>query len=172
MSPYISLQSKPQDVVLEVGLSFMVWTEARGKILTDSRLPSPSLRQAHRQALERQGRSTDVDYYTWALRFAALWGVSEPTKWLHRFENDRSIRGASQQQQPHKSNSSGRVKPLTPLLARKKTHVPPEVRLPFLVHTGCETREENVTQSYATKAVLWSSPQDFAFQQKPCSFAS
>ena len=54
------------------------------------------------------------------MRFAALWGVSEPTKWLHRFENDRSIRGASQQQQPHKSNSSGRVKPLTPLLARKK----------------------------------------------------
>ena len=79
---------------------------------------------------------------------------SGPSADQNAFGRNRYNRGASQQQQPHKSNSSGRVKPLTPLLARKKTHVPPEVRLPFLVHTGCETREVNVTQSYATKAVL------------------
>ena len=53
----------------------------------------------------------------------------------------RYIRGASQQQQPHKSNSSGRVKPLTPLLARRK-------RMPSLkfspvsgLQPGCEDRE-------------------------------
>ena len=39
---------------------------------------------------------------------------------LLALHSHRYIRGASQQQQPHKSNSSGHVKPLTPLLARKK----------------------------------------------------
>ena len=55
---------------LEIG--FPSWTEARGKILTEFELSSPSLRQARRQALDRQGRSTEVDYYAWTMRFPAL----------------------------------------------------------------------------------------------------
>ena len=81
----------------------------------------------------------------------------------------RYIRGASQQQRPHKSNSSGRVKPLMPLLARRK-------RMTFLMSSPVSGSYRCVrlailryTQSYATPAVLWSSPQEFAFQQKPWS---
>ena len=102
-------------------LGYHLWYEPRlgARSSTDLWLSSPSHMYSRNCPLDRQGRSTDVDYYAWTLRFPTLWGVSEPTKWLHRFENGRSIWGASQQQQPHKSNSSGRVKPLTPLLARK-----------------------------------------------------
>ena len=55
MSPYIGLQIKPQNDVLGVGLSFMVWTEARGKILTDSRRSSPCLMQVLSQAFGSSG---------------------------------------------------------------------------------------------------------------------
>ena len=72
------------------------------------------------------------------------------------------IRGASQQQQPHKSNSSGGVKPLTPLLARKK-RMPSLASSPVLVHTGVWDSRINVTQSYATQAVLWSSTTRLCF---------
>ena len=45
---------------------------------------------------------------------------SGPSADQNAFGRNRYNRGASQPQQPHKSNSSGRVKPLTPLLTRKK----------------------------------------------------
>ena len=45
----------------EIGFPSM--NRGQGSSSTDSRLSSPSLRQARRQALDRQGRSTDVDYY-------------------------------------------------------------------------------------------------------------
>ena len=101
-------------------LDFRLWNEAKDspQPIRDA-LARPSGSELE-WPLDRQGRSTRSGLKCLNMRFPALWGVNEPTKWLHRFENDRSIRGASQQQQPHKSNSSGRVKPLTPLLARKK----------------------------------------------------
>ena len=119
MSPYIGYTIKIAKSRIWK-LDFHLWTEAKDspQPIRDSLARATGSERIN--PLDRQGRSTDVDYYAWTLRFPALWGVNEPTKWLHRFENDRSIRGASQQQQPHKSNSSGRVKPLTPLLARKK----------------------------------------------------
>ena len=82
---------------LEIG--FPSVNRGQGSSSTDSRLSSPSLRQARRQALERQGRSTDVDYYAWALRFPALWGVNEPT-------NDSIGPGSSDQTEaPRNSNN-------------------------------------------------------------------
>ena len=122
-------------------LDFRLWTEAKDSPqpirdclvrVSGSELEWP---------LDRQGRSTRSGLKCLNMRFSALWGVNEPTKWLHRFENDRSIRGASQQQQPHKSNSSGRVKPLTPLLARRKRMPSLDPSPIFGSQPGCQARE-------------------------------
>ena len=49
--------------------------------------------------LDRQGRSTDVDYYAWTLRLPALWGINEPT-------NDSIGPGSSDQTEaPRNSNN-------------------------------------------------------------------
>ena len=54
------LQLKPQDVIFGSWISIY---EPRQKIvLTDSRLSSPSRRNSRNCPLDRQGRSTDVDY--------------------------------------------------------------------------------------------------------------
>ena len=152
-------------------LDFRLWTEAKDSPQPNSRRSSPCLRQVLSQAFGSSGPVHRCGLKCLNTAFPRPLGRKWANEWLHRTRIVRSNRGASQQQQPHKSNSSGRVKPLTPLLARKKRKSS-LMSLPFLVHTGCETREVNVTQSYATKAVLWSSPQDFAFQQKPWSFAT
>ena len=66
---------------------------------------------------------------------------SGPSADQNAFGRNRYNRGASQPQQPHKSNSSGRVKPLTPLLARKK-RMPSLTSSPvFGSQPGCEARE-------------------------------
>ena len=93
----------------------------QGSFSTDSRQSSPCLRQARRQALDRQGRSTRSGLLCLNNTSPHPMGCkSGPSADQNAFGRNRYNRGASQQQQPHKSNSSGRVKPLTPLLARKK----------------------------------------------------
>ena len=133
MSPYIGLQIKPQMSRIWK-LDFHLWTEAK-----DSPQPiRDSLARATGQSSSDLGATGPVHRCGLNLNpehaFPRPMGRKWANKWLHRTRIVRSNRGASQQQQPHKSNSSGHVKPMTPLLARKKTHVPPEVRLPLLVH--------------------------------------
>ena len=71
-------------------LDFRLWTEAK-----DSPQPIRD-NLAHVSGserinpLDRQGRSTDVDYYAWTLRLPTLWGVSlvrQPTR-MHSAETD------------------------------------------------------------------------------------
>ena len=71
------LQLKPQmSRIWKLG--FHLWTEAKDSpqpIRDALARPSGSERI---NPLDRQGRSTDVDYYAWTLHFPALWGVNEP----------------------------------------------------------------------------------------------
>ena len=119
MSPYIGLQIKPHMSRIWK-LDFHLWTEAKDspQPIRDAlaRPSGPRLRWA----LGSSGPVHRCGLKCLNTAFPRPLGRKRANEWLHRFENDRSIRGASQQQQPHKSNSSGRVKPLTPLLARKK----------------------------------------------------
>ena len=172
MSPYIGIQSKPQDVVLEVGLSFMVWTKAKDSPLpirhclvrvSGSKLEWP---------LDRQGRSTDCGLKCLNHTFPRPLGRKRANEWLHQTRIVRSNRGASQQQQPHKSNSSGRVKPLTPLLARRKRRPSLRSVSRFWFTPGCDARESMLYKATPQRPCFDHQPQDFSLQQKPWSFAS
>ena len=118
MSPYISLQSKPQMSYWKLG--YHLWYEprlgARSSLIRD--------------CLARVSGSERID--PWIVR-------AGPPMWIKMPEHcvsppygvsmspmtpsvpDRPIYPRCLTiQQPHKSNSSGHVKPLTPLLTRKK----------------------------------------------------
>ena len=134
------LQLKPQmSRIWKLG--FHLWTEARDRPhrLRDSlaRASGPRIRWA----LGSSGPVHRCGLKCLNTVFPRPLGRKWAKEWLHRTRIVQSIRGASQQQQPHKSNSSGRVKPLTPLLARKKHMSSLRSFLLFLVHTGCEVRE-------------------------------
>ena len=82
---------------LEIG--FPSWTKAKDSPyrIRDSLARATGSERIN--PLDRQGRSTDVDYYAWTLRLPALWGVNEPT-------NDSIGPGSSDQTEaPRNSNN-------------------------------------------------------------------
>ena len=80
-------------------LDFLLWTEARDRPLPIRDNLAHVSGSERINPLDRQGRSTDVDYYAWTLRFSALWGVNEPT-------NDSIGPGSSDQTEaPRNSNN-------------------------------------------------------------------
>ena len=105
---------------LEIGFPSM--NRGQGSSSTDSRQSSlPCLRIIARVTLGSSGPVHRCGLKCLNTTFPHPMGCkSGPSADQNAFGRNRYNRGASQQQQPHKSNSSGRVKPLTPLLARKK----------------------------------------------------